>query len=99
MKFITQLAQITLTPEDIGYNWTIKSGDQALANILTLVYTWAGIIAVLIIVIAGFLFVTARGDANQMKRAKDAIRGAVIGLIVVIIAFAITRFVIGGVQG
>lgn len=81
----------------IGYSG-LSSGNTAMEGVLALVYTWAGIIAVLIIVIAGLFFVTARGDATQMKRSKDAIRGAVIGLVVVIIAFAITRFVIGGVQ-
>lgn len=83
---------------EIGYSG-LASGDEALSSVLTLVYTWAGIIAVLIIVIAGLFFVTARGDATQMKRSKDAIRGAVIGLIVVMVAFVITRFVIGGVTG
>lgn len=88
-----------LTPGDIGYNSGITSADGALASILILIYTWAGIIAVLIIIIAGLFFVTSRGDAAQIKRSKDAIRGAAIGLVVVMVAFVITRFVIGGVQG
>lgn len=92
------LLAMTLSKKDIGYNSDITDGEGALADIMTMVYTWAGIIGVLIIVIAGLLFVTARGDAAQMKRAKDALRGAVIGLIVVMVAFAITRFVIGGIQ-
>lgn len=81
---------------DIGYNPGINAEDP-LADILTMVYTWAGIVAVLIIIVASLLFVTSRGDAAQMKRSKDAIRGAVIGLVVVMSAFAITQFVIGGI--
>ena len=96
MNILSQLA-LTLTTGDIGYNSGITD-ENALGTILDLVYTWAGIIAVFVIVIAGLFFVTSRGDANQMKRAKDAIRGAVIGLVVVMVAFVITRFVIGGVQ-
>lgn len=88
-----------IDPTEIGYNPTYTNGDEAWVAILNLVYFWAGIVAVFIIVIAGLLFVTSRGDANQMKRSKDAIRGAVIGLIVVMAAFAITRFIIGGVSG
>lgn len=99
MSMLSVLSKIEITPSDIGYSPGIRGAEQGLDSVLYLVYTWAGIIAVLVIVIAGLLFVTARGDASQMKRAKDAIRGAVIGLIVVIAAFAITRFVIGGVQG
>lgn len=92
------LNKFALTEEEIGYKSGLTDAN-ALSTILNLVYFWAGVIAVIIILIAGFFFVTSRGDANQMKRAKDAIRGAVIGLIVVMVAFAITRFVIGGVQG
>lgn len=88
-----------ISPPDIGYNPGITTGDAALESILFLVYTWAGIVAVIVLIVAGFFFITSRGDAAQMKRSKDAIRGAVIGLVVVMIAFAITRFVIGGVQG
>lgn len=93
------LADLKLSPPDIGYHPSILSADTGLAKILEMVYMWAGIVCVLILVIAGLLFVTARGDATQMKRAKDAIRGAVIGLVVVMVAFIITRFVIGGLQG
>ncbi len=99
MNTLSLLAQIEkVSRDEIGYNGTITDDGAAIANILFLVYTWAGIVAVIVIIIAGFLFVTARGDAAQMKRSKDAIRGAVIGLVVVMAAFAITRFVIGGLQ-
>jgi len=84
---------------DIGYHPMITNDNVALTSILNLVYLWSGIIAVIVIIIAGIFFVSSRGDAAQIKRSKDAIRGAVIGLIVIMVAFAITRFVIGGVQG
>lgn len=69
--------------------------DSAIQTILTTVYTWAGIICVMIIIVAGFLYVTSAGNAATVKKAKDAITGAVIGLIFVMLAFAITAFVIG----
>ena len=89
---------IVIDGGDIGYDTGIRKGETGLGQILTLAYAWAGIIAVIILIVAGYLFVTARGNAEQMKRAKDAIRGAVIGLIVVAMAFAITRLIIGGVR-
>lgn len=97
-ELLTQWA-VKINTKDIDYTPSITTDEGALTGILTLIYTWAGIIAVLVIIIAGLFFVTSRGDANQMKRSKDAIRGAVIGLIVVMVAFAITQFVIGGVAG
>lgn len=87
-----------LTTTEIGYNDFIKSDTDVLTKVLYLVYAWAGIIGVIVIIIAGYLFTTARGDPSQMKRSKDAVRGAVIGLVVVSLAFVITRFIIGRVQ-
>ena len=79
---------------DIGVS-AVTNPNTLIPNILTTVYMWAGIIAVLVIVAAGYFYATSQGDASQIKRAKDAIMGAVIGLIVVIMAFVITQFVIG----
>lgn len=86
-------------PSKIGYNGFVTSSTTAFEHLLNLIYTWSAIVAVIILVVAGYLFVTARGDPSQMKRSKDAIRGAVVGLVIVAIAFVITRVVIGGVQG
>lgn len=71
------------------------SAEGAVQTILNTVYTWAGIICVIIIIVAGFLYVTSAGNAATVKKAKDALFGAVIGLVVVALAFAITTFVIG----
>ena len=76
----------------------IPDGDDfKVVNLLNAAYFWAGAIAVIIIIIAGFMYTTAAGNANQVKRAKDAIIGSVVGLIIVILAFAITNIVIGAV--
>lgn len=88
-----------VNPDDIGYKGYVTSSTDALARILNTVYMWSAIVATIVLVVAGYLFTTARGDPSQMKRSKDAIRGAVVGLVIVAIAFVITRFVIGGVQG
>jgi hypothetical protein len=68
------------------------------ANIVGLV---AGIGAVIIIIISGFMFVTAGGatpgqrssDPNRLKTARSALSGAIIGLVIVALAWAIVKFV------
>ncbi len=74
------------------------ASNFSIKNILNAVYLWAGIIAVIVIVIAGFFYVFSRGEAQQVARAKNAILGAVIGLVVIMLAFAITNIVIQGVS-
>lgn len=72
----------------------VNANDTTIAEIMNTVYLWAGIVAVLVIIIAGFFYVTANGNAQTIERAKNAILGSVIGLIVVAFAFMITQFVI-----
>lgn len=73
---------------------TVSASDATLESILNTVYMWGGIVAVIVIVIAGFLYVTANGDAQHIQRAKNALMGAVIGLIIIFFAFLITQLVI-----
>ena len=67
---------------------------QRLQSILNVVYFWAGIAAVIVIIISGVYFMISRGEADKIKKAKTALMYAVIGLIIVICAAAITNFVI-----
>lgn len=71
------------------------SADTVLTNGLNLLYMIAGIIAVLVIIIAGYMYVTSQGDSAVITKAKNTILYAVIGLIIIFLAFAITWFVIG----
>ncbi len=53
-----------------------------------------GAAAVIMIVIGGFKFVTANGNAETIKSAKNTILYAVIGLIVALMAYAIVNFIV-----
>ena len=64
---------------------------------LTTVYTITGMVAVIVIIIAGYIFATSNGNAAKAQKARQAILYAVIGIIVVLMAFAITQYVIGNV--
>jgi len=87
------LNRLALTANDVGIPEV--SSEHLINNILNLVYFIAGIIAVIIIVIAGLTFVTSAGDAARVKKARTAIIDASVGLVVIMAAFTITYFVIG----
>jgi hypothetical protein len=61
----------------------------------------AGVAAVIVIIISGFQFVTAggaspgqrSGDPNKIKSARAALTGAIIGLVVVVLAWTLVTFV------
>lgn len=67
--------------------------NTLLTNVLNITYFFAGTVAVLVIIGAGFLYVTSTGDAGRITKAKNAILYAVIGLVAVMLAFVITAYV------
>lgn len=91
------LAKTTINPNEVGIP-VVNISNSTVGTLLNTVYFWAGIVAVIVIIIAGFIFVTSNGDANKISRAKQAILGSVIGLVVIMLAFVITQFVIRGVS-
>ncbi len=64
---------------------------QRIINILTVII---GIVAVIMILINGFKFITSGGDTNKVGSAKNGILYAVIGLIIVAVAQFIVAFAI-----
>jgi hypothetical protein len=84
-----------INPGDIGITDPITDADAALVGILEAVYLWSGMLAVVIIIVAGYIYVISDGNATRIKRARDAIIGAAVGLVFIIMAFAITQFVLG----
>ena len=53
-----------------------------------------GTVSVIMIIIGGIRYTTSNGDSNQVTAAKNTILYAVIGVIVSLLAFAITAFVV-----
>ena len=51
-----------------------------------------GVIFFVLMIYGGFLWMTARGNEQQVEKAKDLIISAVIGLIIIFAAYAITMY-------
>ncbi len=78
------------------------AGDSihdTLASIINILSLIIGIAAVIVIIIAGFNYITAGGDDARVSSAKKAIINAVIGLIIVGAAQLIVQLVINGANG
>jgi hypothetical protein len=70
------------------------AGSNGIINqTATVIALVAGVAAVIIIVISGISFITAAGNTESLTKARQRIIGAVIGLIVVALAWAIVRYV------
>lgn len=58
-----------------------------------------GLVTVVIILYAGFQWMTSGGEAEKVETAKKRLRNAVIGLIIILSAYALTAFVINALSG
>lgn len=76
------------------HNLPTDSSTAILHNLLNTTYFVVGALAVLIIILAGYTFVSSSYDPAKVAIAKNAILYAVVGLIAVIIAFFVTQFVL-----
>lgn len=74
------------------------NANTAIPNILDyFVFPISASLALLMVVIGGFKYITANGDPNSVTSAKNTIIYALIGLLVVMAAFSIVTFVVKGV--
>jgi len=90
------VAQTSFSIENIGGTVGLGSSDlkNTVLNILQWVLGILALVAVSMIIFSGFIAATSQGD-ERGERAKKVIMGAVIGLIVVLLAWAIVIFVAG----
>lgn len=73
-----------------GAGTTLESGVGA---IITAALSFLGVIFLLLMIFGGVTWMTARGNEKNVDRAKTIIFDAIIGLVIVVAAYAITYLV------
>lgn len=68
--------------------------SERINKVVDVVSVLVGIIAVIMIIIAGLRYVTSNGDSGSVGSAKNTLLYAVVGLIVVAFAQTIVKFVL-----
>lgn len=108
MFFLPSIAgAVTYTEEDVrksedllGLKYGAASGlsdadvRYTAGRVINVALSLLGIIFVGLTVYAGFLWMTARGDDDGVKDARQTLTAAVIGLVIVLSAYAISNFVL-----
>lgn len=68
---------------------------QTVINIIQWILGLLGLVAVIMIIIGGFRWMTAGGNEEKVETAKKILTAAIIGLIIVLLAWAIVIFATG----
>jgi hypothetical protein len=72
-----------------GYD-TNRGLTSIIGGIVAVVLSFLGVLFLLLVIYAGVLWMTAAGDPKQIQKAKDILTAAVIGLVIILAAYAIT---------
>jgi len=74
-----------------------KLGDNDPATIAYGIINWAliflGIITLVMIIIAGFMWMFAAGEEEKIKKAQDILKGALVGLVLILASYGIASYV------
>lgn len=90
--------------QSYNFDWlslrTSETTPQALASI---VINWilgiAAILAVIYLIYAGVLYITAGGNPDAAKKGQQGIINAIIGIVIIVLAWVIARAVANLVTG
>jgi len=69
----------------------LREGIMAIVNVLL---GFLGIIAIIIVLYGGFVWLTSGGNEEKVSQAKKIITAGIIGLVIIFVSFAIASFVI-----
>lgn len=83
---------IAATGETSG---VITDIPKAIGQVVGAILAFVGTLFFILIIYAGFTWMLARGNESEVQKAKDMLEAAVVGLIIVLSAYAITAY-IGG---
>jgi len=67
---------------------------ETIGRIINVALSLLGVIVVIIIIYGGFLWMTAGGNEEKVADAKKWIFGGIIGLVIILSAYAIAQFVV-----
>lgn len=68
--------------------------EGVLKTVLNLLSAIVGIVAVIMIIIGGFKYITSSGDPSNIQSAKNTIMYAIVGIVIAALAQVIVRFVL-----
>lgn len=105
--FGSQSTQVFAQKKDYGLSKTVQSTGNLLPSkiggastvpeligtIVSSVLGFLGVIFFLLVFYAGLVWMTAQGNEEKIERSKEIISAAVVGLVIVLAAYAFTQFI------
>ena len=90
------LDDITTNLSDTNEETGLAEQDltTTIGSLIGVLLSILGVIFLLLIIFAGWTWMTAQGDSKKVDKAKDILITSVVGLVILMSAYAISNFVI-----
>lgn len=76
-----------------AYDQTPGDPRAVIMSIVTILLGFLGVVFIILIIAGGYQWLTSGGNEEKIKHARDRIIHAIIGLIIIILSYAIAFFV------
>ena len=86
----TKGVEAARTPE-----MSTKPIGTTIGEVVNIFLYFVGAVAVIVVIWGGFQYITSSGDSQKATTAKNTIMYAVIGIVVVVMSYAIVNWVFG----
>jgi hypothetical protein len=68
--------------------------EDTIGGVINVILGFLGILTTLIILWGGFKWMTSYGDSTKVEEAKKLIQSGIIGLVIVLVSYAASRYVV-----
>lgn len=85
--------------QQFGATVISKNPGIIIAQIINIILGFVGIVFVVLVTYAGFMYLTAGGEEEKAKKAMTLLSQAVIGLVITLAAWSISYFVVVSISG
>ncbi|QQS60422.1 hypothetical protein IPN41_00335 [Candidatus Falkowbacteria bacterium] len=87
-----ELKGLEETARRAGINRAGSNPVEAVTNIIQWVLSFVGVLFLILMIYGGFTWMSSRGNQESIQTAQKIVGSAVIGLVIVLSAYAITLF-------
>ena len=82
-----------------GYDTDKVKVEGIISQVITAALEFVGVIFLILAIYGGYIWMIARGNEEEVTKAKNILTAAVIGIVIVVAAYAISYYVIDVLGG
>jgi len=87
-----------MSPIDCDPNNPDPNVKDIIGTIIETLFLVLAVVSVFVIIYAGFTMMTSAGDPGKVQKGKKTLTGAVIGLIISVIAYGLVKWVVDSIS-